>query len=191
MTSVGEKYKLRTILCTKSNFCFGIQYNFCTQHVLNLHFTELVIQWIICCHIMGQLMQEWALLKKIYLYLKYYKSDMRNFLVRWTTGYLMFPWERPIYVTTTNFDHVSLTFKKDCPSFAHLSKNILLILSLFDWRLNIHPVVVGAKPEASVVVSAVVVNEGSTSGCCFFVIWVVRFSRYGYKINYTFDQKWT
>ena len=128
-------------------------------------------------------MQEWALLKKIYLYLKYYKSDMRNFLVRWTTGYLMFPWERPIYVTTTNFDLVSLTFKKDCPSFAHLSKNILLILSLFDWRLNIHPVVVGAKPEASVVVSAVVVNEGSTSGCCFFVIWVVRFSRHGYKIH--------
>ena len=40
--------KVQNILCTKIVFCFcfGIQNNFCTQHVLNLYFscTELVIQ---------------------------------------------------------------------------------------------------------------------------------------------------
>ena len=52
-------------------FCFHIQNNLCTQHVLSLEFpcTELAIQWTIFCRIVGKLMHEQGLLKKIYLYL--------------------------------------------------------------------------------------------------------------------------
>ena len=40
-------------MCTQFVFCFDIQSNLCTQHVLSLQFlcTELSIQWTIFCHI--------------------------------------------------------------------------------------------------------------------------------------------
>ena len=50
-----RKIQVQNMLCTKIVFCFGIQNNFCTQHVLNLYFscTEVVNQWTICRHIVG------------------------------------------------------------------------------------------------------------------------------------------
>ena len=55
--SVHENSKPRTCCVHKLFFCFcfDIQNNLCTQHVLSL---ELVIQWTIFCHIMGYLMQK-------------------------------------------------------------------------------------------------------------------------------------
>ena len=54
---VHENYKLGTCCVHKLFFCFcfDIQNNLCTQHVLSLEFscTELVIQWTLFCHIMG------------------------------------------------------------------------------------------------------------------------------------------
>ena len=51
------KLQAQNILCTQIVFCFcfDIQNNLCTQHVLSLEFscTELVTQWTIFCHIMG------------------------------------------------------------------------------------------------------------------------------------------
>ena len=45
------KIQVQNMLCTKVVFCFDIQNNFCTQHVLNLYFsrTELVIPWTSYC----------------------------------------------------------------------------------------------------------------------------------------------
>jgi hypothetical protein len=34
-----RKIQVQNMLCTKIVFCFDIQNNFCTQHVLNLHFS--------------------------------------------------------------------------------------------------------------------------------------------------------
>ena len=34
-----RKIQVQNMLCTKIVFCFGIQNNFCTQHVLNLYFS--------------------------------------------------------------------------------------------------------------------------------------------------------
>ena len=52
-----RKIQVENMLCTKIVFCFrfGIQNNFCTQHVLNLYFscTEVRNQWTICRHIVG------------------------------------------------------------------------------------------------------------------------------------------
>ena len=49
-----RKIQVQNMLCTKIVFCFcfGIQNNFCTQHVLNLYFSciEVSIQRTICCH---------------------------------------------------------------------------------------------------------------------------------------------
>ena len=49
--NTSSEHVVEKLLC----FCFGIQNNLCTQHVLNLYFsrTELVIQLTICCHIVG------------------------------------------------------------------------------------------------------------------------------------------
>ena len=46
---VKNMFYAKVVCC----FCFGLQNNICTQHVLNLYFSniELVIQWTICCHI--------------------------------------------------------------------------------------------------------------------------------------------
>ena len=56
-SSVQENYMFRTFCVHKLFvfFCFDIQNNLCTQHVLSLlfSFTELVIQWAIFCHIVG------------------------------------------------------------------------------------------------------------------------------------------
>ena len=52
-----KKIQVQNMLCTKIVFCFcfGIQNNFCTQHVLNLYFscTEVGNQWTIFRHIVG------------------------------------------------------------------------------------------------------------------------------------------
>ena len=53
------KLQAQNMLCTQIVFCFcfcfDIQNNLCTQHVLSLQFsyTELVIQWTIFCHNCG------------------------------------------------------------------------------------------------------------------------------------------
>ena len=46
---------VENMLFTQIVFCFDIQNNLCTQHVLSLKFscTELVIQWTIFCHIIS------------------------------------------------------------------------------------------------------------------------------------------
>ena len=36
---ITRKIQVQNMLCTKIVFCFGIQNNFCTQHVLNLYFS--------------------------------------------------------------------------------------------------------------------------------------------------------
>ena len=68
-----RKIQLQNMLCTNIVFCFcfGLQNNVCTQHVLSLYFscTEFRNEWTICRHIVGYLIQEEVLLKKIYLYL--------------------------------------------------------------------------------------------------------------------------
>ena len=58
LTSTNPQYDKRLCVSRSNNKCFWKRFT-CT---------ELVIQWTICCHIVGQLMQECALLKKIYLY---------------------------------------------------------------------------------------------------------------------------
>ena len=64
-------------------FCFDIQNNLCTQRVLRLEFscTELVIQWTICCHIVGLLMQKKELLKIIYVPVS--NSSLMRYFFKW------------------------------------------------------------------------------------------------------------
>ena len=54
-STVHENCKLSTCCVHKLFFCFDIQSNLCTHHVLSLQFsyTELVIQWTICRRIVG------------------------------------------------------------------------------------------------------------------------------------------
>ena len=52
---IASSEHAQNMLYTQIVFCFDIQNNLCTQHILSLEFscTQLVIQWTICRHIVG------------------------------------------------------------------------------------------------------------------------------------------
>ena len=73
--------RVKSMLCTWNCSECQNKNNLCTQHVLDMFWawnshvlsleflcTELVIQWIICRHIVDYLRQKWELLTNIYLY---------------------------------------------------------------------------------------------------------------------------